>query len=644
MAYELLYDYQYDIAAMLVTITLFAIFQMRRSYVTKANTTFMVAIIVDFLAAFFDACSCFTISQETAYPGSVSILWYYITALGYLLCYNMMSVIYFLYIDAKAKLHKNELPARIAAIAFTVFYVFAILSSPWTHLVAYLDESTGTYCHGPLMSILFILPFLVFIWEIAIFTVARKRFNKYQVITSIIMIAGMGLAVLITVYNPKILVGCFIMSVTMFFAYMAYENPAYYTYEDTQCLNRRAFYEHIKKMLWKKEEFSLLAFSITDFEYYRHGMGTHQLEQLASRLADELFIHFGRKAYTLSEDKYVILLEKQESEQEKIRILEELTEEPIELKNREILVNFTYCTLKDLNERFTADEVEAIVEYRLNHPKARMDSKELVDGVLADRFHREQVLHILKRAIAEDEFHVYYQPIYSVETGRFESAEALIRLFDKDLGFINPEELITIAEQNGYIEQIGEIVFRKVCEFMRINHIEDYGIEYIEVNLSPVQCFAENLADTYAAIMKEYGIAPSRINLEITETAQMAQNDRLLLNMQALNNLGVEFSIDDYGSGFAAANYLIDLPVLIVKIDKSILWPAMKEERAMIVLKNTICMLNELGKHIVVEGVETEEMVKVLTECGADCLQGFYFSRPIPETEFLEFLRARNLE
>lgn len=633
------YDYQYDLAAILITVVLFIVFQTRRAYATKANNTFMFVILCDLVAAIFDAISCYTIT----YPEQVPLAVNYIVSLGYLLFFNMMSVMYFMYIDSKAKITKNKRPAQIAAIISTTYYLVVILSSPWTKWVAYFSPS-GEYLHGPLMATLYVIPFTMFIWEIAIFMIARRRFNKYQVVTSIAMIVGMGGSVMVQMIFERALIGTLVMAIIMIFAYLAYENPAYYTYEDTQCMNRHSFYEMLKKNAWKKDSISLLAFTIADFEYYHHSLGEHQLEQLSTRIADFLYQQFKRNAFCLSEDKYVVVLPHADCLEEYEKRIRAFIDTPISLSRRDVLINVHVCALKDLDRRFTADEVEAIVEYSLNNPQANLEAYEDIQQIIGNRVHRDMILRSIRRAIENDEFQVFYQPIYSTETKRFDSAEALIRLNDPELGFINPEELITLAEETGYIEQIGEIVFRKVCKFMKENAIHKYNVEYIEVNLSALQCVQENLTEIYAGIMEEYGIAPSAINLEITETAQTTKNANLMDNMQKLNAIGVEFSIDDYGSGFASANYLIELPVIIVKIDKSILWPAMKDARAMIVLKNTIKLLKELGKHIVVEGVETEEMVNILTECGCDSLQGYYFSKPVPPEQYLEFLRQRNFQ
>ena len=144
--------------------------------------------------------------------------------------------------------------------------------------------------------------------------------------------------------------------------------------------------------------------------------------------------------------------------------------------------------------------------------------------------------------------------------------------------------------------------------------------------------------------MTENSISPDRINFEITETAHSVNEGVLRRNMDLLIGEGSSFSMDDYGTGFSTANYLISLPMKIVKIDKSILWPAMKDDEALVVLRHTVGMLKALHKKIVVEGVEDENMERLLIDMGCDYLQGYLYSKPVPGDKYLGFLRARHAQ
>ena len=168
----------------------------------------------------------------------------------------------------------------------------------------------------------------------------------------------------------------------------------------------------------------------------------------------------------------------------------------------------------------------------------------------------------------KDWVEVYYQPIYSTRERCFTSAEALVRIRDEKGEIVPPGIFIEVAEQNGLILRLGEMVFEKVCRCVKEHDIEQYGLHYIEINLSVVQCSYEQLAEDYIKIMEKYNIPSEFINLEITESASMEAKRILLNNMRSLMDYGVRFSLDDFGTGQSNLNYIVDMPVDIVKFDK----------------------------------------------------------------------------
>lgn len=250
----------------------------------------------------------------------------------------------------------------------------------------------------------------------------------------------------------------------------------------------------------------------------------------------------------------------------------------------------------------------------------------------------DEIEQAIDRALLQTSFEVYYQPIYSVTEERVVAAEALLRMHDDEMGFVSPEEFIPIAEKNGKIIEIGHVVLEQVCQFLQKENVKEQGIQYIEVNLSAIECLSENLPEDIQEILERYGVDSSQINLEITETA-LANNQTVLAeNMSKINELGVTFSLDDYGTGYSTISYIMKFPFHIVKIDKSILWTAFENERAMIALCASVNMIKDMNMKIVVEGVESEEMARELKMLGCDYLQGFYYSRPLPKEEFLKYI------
>lgn len=247
---------------------------------------------------------------------------------------------------------------------------------------------------------------------------------------------------------------------------------------------------------------------------------------------------------------------------------------------------------------------------------------------------------IIDRAFANHGFHVYYQPIYSIEEKRFVSAEALLRLIDEKEGFISPEIFIPEAEKSGAIHRIGDFVLEEVCRFIGSEEFRKLGLDYIEINLSVSQCMQHGLADKVLGIMKKYGVSPDQVNLEITETAASYDQNIMSENLTLLNSAGISFSLDDYGTGYSNMYRIAALPLKIVKLDKTFV--NNQNSKMWTILQNTVRMIKDLNMEIVVEGIETEDMVKKFSDLHCDFIQGYYYSKPIPEKEFVEFVYGKN--
>ena len=292
----------------------------------------------------------------------------------------------------------------------------------------------------------------------------------------------------------------------------------------------------------------------------------------------------------------------------------------------------SYSELLELLQYASLQKKDAILE------NAQTIDSNTVAQMLSERMMVQQILS----ALEEDRVVVYYQPIFSVEEKRFTSAEALVRIVDREGKIIPPGAFINIAESNGMIINIGKRVFEKVCQFFQKSKLEDYGMHYIEVNLSVVQCADEKLADTYIDVMNSMEMDPQRINLEITESASLRAKRILISNMERMIEYGIHFSLDDFGTGQSNLNYIVDMPVKIVKFDREMIQTYFANDRAQYVMDAAMHMIHGMGMKIVAEGIETEEQYKKMEEIKIDYIQGYYFSKPLPEQDFLEFLRREN--
>ena len=244
---------------------------------------------------------------------------------------------------------------------------------------------------------------------------------------------------------------------------------------------------------------------------------------------------------------------------------------------------------------------------------------------------------------------MYYQPIYSLEKKSFTNAEALVRLKDEQtIGFVSPEEFIPLAEKKGMIMPLSSLIFNHVFNFMSENSLRKKGVNHIEVNLSGLQSVDANLPKLMKSLLMKHNIAPDTVNLEITESIAVTSGYMLKKNMDELRRFGCSFSMDDFGTGYSNLSRIAKADFEMIKIDKSLLWPCFKEDEtegtknAKILLENMISMLLKMGRKIVVEGIETKEQFDYLASLGITYAQGFYFSKPIPEDEFVKFIAEKN--
>ena len=312
-------------------------------------------------------------------------------------------------------------------------------------------------------------------------------------------------------------------------------------------------------------------------------------------------------------------------------------------KNNSRLLSATFLMMEDSFVVHSAAQVFALCNYAFNTSVDDTGSVIYVDDQMAkealafDRTKNEMIA-----AMKQDRVVVYYQPIWSVADKRFVSAEALVRIRKKDGSIIPPGVFIPVAEVTGHILELGRIVFEKVCVFIRDQKPREFGINYIEVNLSVKQCEQAELSSAYQAIIQKYGIDPSCINLEITESSSIEIRKNVIDNMHELIRFGMDFSLDDFGAGQSNLDYIIDMPVSIVKFDRNMTQSYFSNEKAKLVMTTIVKMVHEMRLKIVAEGVETKDELEELEKLGIEYIQGFYFSKPLPEKDFLTFVKEQN--
>ncbi len=302
--------------------------------------------------------------------------------------------------------------------------------------------------------------------------------------------------------------------------------------------------------------------------------------------------------------------------------------------------SFYFDDITKLNDQ---NDINSIISYSKEKLKNENKLMHIIsDEMINDYYSIGQIEKMIDDCIINDRVLVYLQPIYSTVLKRFVSAEALCRLLDENGNIIPPNVFIPVAEKNGSINRLDEIVFDKVCKFISSNDMDALGLEYIECNLSVVQLSDFELADKYLEIIKRNKINPKYINLEITETAGIEQINSLMDNLNNLKKSGISLSLDDYGTGYSNLNYVVTMPVQIIKFDKKMTDEYFAGSKAKFVMDYSIRMFKAMDLKIVSEGVETKNQLDALANLGVDYIQGFYFSKPLPIDDFVKFINENN--
>ncbi|MCY7381287.1 MAG: EAL domain-containing response regulator [Microcoleus sp. CAN_BIN18] len=295
-----------------------------------------------------------------------------------------------------------------------------------------------------------------------------------------------------------------------------------------------------------------------------------------------------------------------------------------------------------LTKPFSKAELVGAISSRLKKQAAFVQqqhnlrsSSELVQDA-ADKL--EQIKTSLCGALEREEFQVYYQPQVNVQSGKIMSAEALVRWLHPEKGLISPAEFIPDAEETGFIVQLGEWVLRTACKQMQVWQNAGFSLQQVAVNLSPRQFHQPDLSSRVAQILAEIGLAPSSLELELTESLMVEDAKSAIATLQQLKDLGVSISIDDFGTGYSSLSYLAQYPFDVLKIDRCFISNITDGCTNAAIVKAIIEMAHSLCLEVIAEGVETEAERDFLWRYECDAMQGYLFSPPVPAADFEQLL------
>ncbi len=620
----------------LMLILLYYFFQRRRLLI-RTDVAFLRTLVLAIVCVSLDALSIVAIAHISSWPYALII----VNCKAYLCSLVLVSLSVFLYALVESRPKENTMRSGTMILFYGIALAGCILISVLPIHIHNTNTATDVYTYGP--SVISTYIFAIFFVAATFYLIFRKKgqMNPLRRKAILFWMLLWMIAAGVQFLNNELLVIGYAMSLGMMILYTKLENPEFYMDRKTGLYNSSYLQLLLNELYVKQENRSILDVILLPVIYKE---GTTAISpEVISEICHYLDSIPDISVFEYADDELIIVSNSAEDTVKTHGKIRARLSQGFGYHGS-VQVSAHYAVIPDLLRLENTKSFFDLLHYiRKNiHREADTESCIVDDNFLTAMLDEKRLEEILINAVKYDQLEVFYQPIYSTWDGSFTSAEALVRIREEDGSVLPPGLFIPLAETNGMILRIGEIVFEKVCIFLKKHPPEELGLHYIEVNLSVVQCGYEHLADDYISIMEQYAIDPGWINLEITESASLATKKTLLENMHKLIEYGVKFSLDDFGTGQSNLNYIIDMPVEIVKFDREMTSAYFANGKARYVMEAAMQMIRGLQLAIVSEGIEDQDQFDAMADLDIAYIQGFFFSKPLPENEFVEFLKNRN--
>ena len=616
-------------------IAILMVYLLRRQILPlRQNLIFLGLMTCHMMVALTDIAASIMLSFPEVYP--VAAL--YAVNIVYYSLRIMSSSMFLLFVLAMTgQLHKSNIWLRVLLQWPMIVLVIAAITAPANHWIFYIDEF-GEFYYGE--GRIFIFATAIGYYAVAFFNVLEnsrklKRVSRWSAYLYCFFSAGGAiLQQYVTPHTQTLSLG---VTAGLLIMCLAEENPDTFRDHTTSLFNveglRLLYNEYLHYE--KYHRVGMMAFE--SYQEIRSTYGDQVMNIILERVGTAIRLGFPKDTVFYTHNGSFLFLDEGEDIDMAESLAADYFKKPFKVGNTEVSLSPCFAMFDSKLRPGSYEEMRDAMKMALNEA-LRMGDGALVnvtEEMLEQAARNLEIEAAIDRAIKGDSLEIFFQPIYDTKRKKISSAEVLVRIRDEKMGLLMPDDFIGKAEANGSILSLGQKVFEKTCMFIRDHDLDELGLEYVEVNLSPVQCMREQLAFEFKEIVEKYGVDYSRINLEITET-DSTDSAVTRENMEALRESGISFSLDDYGTGFSNLVNVMNLPLHIVKIDKSIVWAYFREGNT--TLLHVLALFKESNKEIVCEGVETLEMAQELSKLGCDHEQGYYFSKPIPESEFINYL------
>lgn len=629
---------EFDIAALIISLIVLVNYERKKHVRDGLSAIFVtmtiITIVLPILDVLYEAGAYFQFSRGTM-MGLLTL--YYIGMETIALCL-------FLYLFGQLRLRDNlTLPFQIALSLPHFFGVAILIANQWTcQMFNYTEDGL----ERTLFSLfIYVAPALYLGISVGYALIHRHELKLvYKVL--VYFFSGINLfAIIVQLLTDDLLIHCFTLSICILILFLNAYKDRNLLDNWTGLVNKVHLPDRIKKLIHNKIPFSLIMVRIADYSMLSSNYGVDNTELLIAQIAEfvQSFVPVG-DAYQINNNCFGIIV-KHKRKTDTAELQEKLYEGIDRVWNVNSMEMVCTCFISEVAYPLHCEDEKSFRSYMLYFQKMRHKRYGIISATefgLKDKVRERQVELAMTRAMKNRSFEVHYQPICTTADQNFVSAEALVRLKDQQLGYIPPMEFIPMAEENGTIIAIGNIMLEKVCQFIASHDLEAMGISYIEVNLSTIQCLQRTFIPDLERLMEKYQIDYRKLCFEITETASNCEPKIFTENLRKLREMGFLLALDDFGTGYANLQRLITTEFDLIKFDKYMIQTTWDKEEFHETFQKLLKMFHSLGFHIVAEGVENLEQYNFLKEVGCDYIQGYYFSRPLPEDEFVDFVERHN--
>lgn len=567
----------------------------------------------------------------------------------YFVATPLMGLVYFLY--AVANIYEGERHLTRCLLLMSIpsaVYGLIVITNPFTKLLFDIS-STGDYTQGSFISATYIV-FYIYCFSCVGFVVFQGKRVPHAVRVILFSFPAIaGLVIVIQLFYPSLMLSGSAATAAILIIYLYLQNKQMSIDYLTQLPNRHEFLNMLDSYIKRRYSFSIVVLSLSKFketnDTYGQQSGDNLLEGVGEYLCRELRLQEG-EIFRYSGDEFALLLRERNKEAVKT-----IVDKLLQRMSRAWDVTGCTCMLSAsigiVNYPKTSDELAGLInglEYAVS--QAKLDSASYnvcycTPELYAASKRRSIIAEDLEKNLNGAGFELFYQPIFSVEKNCFIKAEALLRMPDTRLDGVYPDEFIPVAEESGLIIEITYLVLDKVCRFIKKLESEGVSLESVNVNFSALQFSQKDLIPRMLKIMERHGVPNSKIKIELTESVLAENMEIITACLYHMNEIGIRIGLDDFGTGYSNLISVLDLPIDTVKLDKSLVWSAEKNERCSIALQSFAHAFHDLGMVVLAEGVETETQRKMVVDAGCTLIQGFFYARPMNEAAFIEFIRTK---